>query len=422
MATSHTDVAVVGGGLCGLLTAALLASSGCSVTVLDARQVLGGRARTTEHHGFRLNLGPRAFYRGPARRALRRLGIRPTGGPPPLRKAAALFEGHLHPGFMTARGLATSSLLAHRDRGALARMLGFARVQPDLAALTATEWLDDTLPSKRSRLAAGALIRLATYVGALDSISADAVGGHLATARFGVRYLDHGWQSVVDALHQLATRSGVSVRLGGRVETVDSDGGSHLLTLTDGQTVTAHAVVIAGMSPERAAALLDWPALARRAGPPVRAGCLDIALRKLPDPGHQFIYGIDEPLYLSVHSAHARLGPPGGAVIHLVRYDDGTPLSALDTRRRLESLLDSYQPGWREYLIHSRYLPRMIVTYGLPTAGEGLSGRADIAVPGRAGVFLAGDWVGRVGLLAEATAASAVRAADAAERHLEASR
>jgi hypothetical protein len=55
-----------------------------------------------------------------------------------------------------------------------------------------------------------------------------------------------------------------------------------------------------------------------------------------------------------------------------------------------------------------RYLHRLTVTGGMPLAGRGgLAGRPDVAVPGRPGVLVAGDWVGPRGLLADAAAASA---------------
>ncbi|HET6211674.1 MAG TPA: FAD-dependent oxidoreductase, partial [Micromonosporaceae bacterium] len=218
------DVAVVGGGLTGLLAAGSLAAAGRRVTVLQAGPVLGGRARSTDHDLFRLNFGPRALYRGPARSALRRLGIRPAGGPPPAKAAWALFDGRLHPGFMTVGGVLSSPLLAYRDRAALTGLLGLVRARPALAAMTAAEWLASGLPSQRSRLAAAALIRVATYLGSPELASADAVAGQLAAARLGVRYLDGGWQSLVDALHRRVSRLGATVLTGRRVAALEAGG------------------------------------------------------------------------------------------------------------------------------------------------------------------------------------------------------
>ena len=58
-----------------------------------------------------------------------------------------------------------------------------------------------------------------------------------------------------------------------------------------------------------------------------------------------------------------------------------------------------------------RYLHRVPVTWGMPlaTAG-GLSGRPGPAVADHPGLFIAGDWAGDRGLLADAAAASATEA------------
>ena len=54
-----------------------------------------------------------------------------------------------------------------------------------------------------------------------------------------------------------------------------------------------------------------------------------------------------------------------------------------------------------------RYLHRSVVTHGLPLAAAGgLAGRPGVSVPERAGAFVAGDWVGGVGHLADASLAS----------------
>lgn len=50
--------AVVGAGIAGLATAALLAEEGYDVTVVEARDVTGGRAGSWESDGFRFDTGP----------------------------------------------------------------------------------------------------------------------------------------------------------------------------------------------------------------------------------------------------------------------------------------------------------------------------------------------------------------------------
>jgi predicted NAD/FAD-dependent oxidoreductase len=57
------DVIVIGGGLAGLTTAALLARSGKAVTLFEhSSREIGGRARTTVIDGFYFNQGPHALY------------------------------------------------------------------------------------------------------------------------------------------------------------------------------------------------------------------------------------------------------------------------------------------------------------------------------------------------------------------------
>ncbi len=51
-------VTVIGGGISGLATAALLAHDGWEVDLLEQRDQLGGRAGSWEHDGFRFDTGP----------------------------------------------------------------------------------------------------------------------------------------------------------------------------------------------------------------------------------------------------------------------------------------------------------------------------------------------------------------------------
>ncbi len=49
---------VIGGGIAGLATAALLGAEGWKVTILEGRDELGGRAGSWEQDGFRFDTGP----------------------------------------------------------------------------------------------------------------------------------------------------------------------------------------------------------------------------------------------------------------------------------------------------------------------------------------------------------------------------
>ncbi|MBC7518182.1 MAG: phytoene desaturase [Microbacteriaceae bacterium] len=51
-------IIVIGGGISGLASAALLSREGHTVTIVEGRDQLGGRAGSWEHQGFRFDLGP----------------------------------------------------------------------------------------------------------------------------------------------------------------------------------------------------------------------------------------------------------------------------------------------------------------------------------------------------------------------------
>ena len=200
---------------------------------------------------------------------------------------------------------------------------------------------------------------------------------------------------------------------GVRAERVEIEGGAvRGVVLGDGGRIAARAVVVAA-SPAAAAALVpDAPrlsALAARAVP-VKAACLDLALSRLPRKNALVALGVDRPLYLSVHSAVARLAPEGGALVQLAKYlvpgDEG------DAEAELGALMDQVQPGFRDVLVERRFMPALVVSNALVTAeGGGLAGRAPATLPGLRGLCLAGDWVGPEGMLADAALASAKRAA-----------
>lgn len=415
---AHVDVLVIGAGLAGLVVANRLADRGRSVAVVEKRSGPGGRARTTELGDHLVNQGPHAlFLEGEAIDGLRTLGIEPTGTPPPTRGSMALHGGRLHLLPSGPTSLLRTGLLSVRAKVEAGRLLaGLPRTDPGpLDGVRVSDWLDGATSDPVARHLVEGVVRLSTYA---DPVSHRGLSAGAAVRQVvrgigaGVLYLNGGWQQMVDALVARAVRSGVRFGYGDPVATVDVDD-TGLVVRTASTDVTARAVVVSAGGPSTAEHLTGATGLSGAVGPPARVSVLDLSLDR--PPGHRFLLGLDEPVYGSVHGPPARLGPDGTAVLSLARYlgTDEQP-DPDESRAALEAVATAMgvDPSMR---LGERYLHAMTVTHGLPLADRGGSaGRPAVDATGLEGVFLAGDWVGPTGLLADAAVASAEEAADAA--------
>ncbi len=425
--TEHTRrVVVIGAGLAGLTAAATAARAGARVTLLEAREHDGGRARTRAVDGFLLNQGAHALYRGgPAWEILTEFGIVPEGrSPDATRGWGVRADGRFGvlPGSLTS--LVRSPLVAPRAKLELASVLARPERLPASVPPGASmqQWIDGRMHHPDARALVALLSRVATYCGDLDRLDAAAGVAQVVQAiTHGVVYLDRGWQQLVDALHTTAAGAGVTISTSAKVDAIEArsmlEPRAGVTVRTCAGDVEADAVVLALGGPADAAALLHGAseAVARwtRDEQPVYASALDVALRALPVPSRRITFGVDEPTYLSVHTPYAQLAPHGGEVVHLLRYGDPDDAGD-DPRGRLEALFDRAQPGWREQVVAERYGRRLVVAHGRPRAGVGLAQRPAPAVPDLPGVFVAGDWVGPHGLLTDAVMASGRAAGRAA--------
>jgi len=435
----HWDVIVVGAGLAGLAAAATAAGAGASVLVLDGQRP-GGRATTDERGGYRFNRGAHAFYRGGAGRGvLGRLGVTVRGDSPILDGARVRRGERVGALGLRPAGLARSRMLTTRDKARIARVFTAApRWRPaTLADRSAAAWFDDLGLVGGAREFAEMLARTATYVVDMAGVSADLVSAQMQMAlQDGVEYLHGGWSTMVDGLARAASLRGAEFGPGARVRLVAPDGGRVRVAVaanggsddrddagavSDHGTLLARRVVVAAGTPAACAALLpDRPTAWGDLGPPSRAACLDMGFAAPPDM--TVLLGMDRPLYLIRHCPPAALAPPGGSVVHGLRYlrpdEDPSPDAA-----RAELVEHARVAGIEpEAAAHVRYLHCMPVVGAVPVPGVGLAGRVDVGDTGHEGVLVAGDWVGPHGHLADAALASGEDAGRLAVRALDAER
>jgi phytoene dehydrogenase-like protein len=383
-------VMVIGAGLAGLTAAATAARAGRPVIVVEAHAG-GGRARTDERSGYHFNQGPHALYRGgEGWRTLRELDVALRGHQPPWRGAS----GSRHGRRVRLVTVPTGALVARLLTASPARWAG----------RSAEEWVESLRGSRDLSDLARMFIRVSTYVADLEGLPADLALSQmkLGLSR-GVSYLDGGWAGLVGGLSSAATTAGATIDAHRAAAGIRAVPGGWEVALADGEVRPAAAVVVAVGSPAAARRLLPvdpgWPELA----PPVTAACLDLGLR-----GHRppLVFGLDEPLYLSPHSPPGDLAPRGGSMVHVLRYGArDAQLDRADLRRhaRLAGITD-------DQIVEERFLAGMVVTHLLPSPERGLAGRPEVEVPGAEGIYLAGDWVGPSGWLADAAMASGRRA------------
>ena len=258
------EVAVIGAGLSGLSAARRVAAGGRTVTVLEARDRVGGKMRTDTVGGHRADMG--AHWIGPTQDRVAALGRELGVGTEPqhLEGRSILVAGRKR---RTFRGsLPPLSPLALAELGVLQLRLNRLRRRVSLedpwAPAATTDWDSQTVAdfARRRLRTAGArlFVDLATELvfgaepeelsllyflfylqsgGGLDSLT-EFDGGAQQEHFVG------GSQQLCD---RLAERLGptATVRLDAAVTTVEQDADTVLVRTQDGSTVAARHVIVA---------------------------------------------------------------------------------------------------------------------------------------------------------------------------------
>jgi len=411
------DVVIIGAGLAGLVAANVLIKSNLSVLVLEKGKKAGGRARTDRIRQQYFNLGPHALYKkSKAKAILEELSIQLSGKSPKIE--SILTDGDLaYTAPFSLSGLLSTNLLNWKERIEWANVLvKVLTLNPEkLKQLTYGQWVQQTTHSATIQSLLHILGRLATYCYPAEKASGKIILSHLQAVMGGVLYLDKGWQTIIDQLHNKAVISGVQVQTRKSVKQIVPLEHEHFQLVLSDDEVIAGKHVIATVGPHALHHMLA------EASPfaevvsnlvAIKGATLDVALTRLPNPRKLFALGITDPLYFSVHSNYAKLSDdPQHVVLHVFKYHH--PDDTIDgekVKNELEQFSEKMQPGWKNDEITSRFIPQITVNHRLPQIGEvQILYNSTRRLPG---LYVAGDWASPDSILSEGAITSGKQAAE----------
>jgi phytoene dehydrogenase-like protein len=423
----NSDVVIIGGGVAGLASGALLAKQGFRVTVLEKGNQAGGRAYTYIDKGFTLNYGPHAMYRphsGLLGDVMRRLGRPPVpyGTPDPLRSYWSDGDRFGSIGAKAHHVLTTRLFPVAGRLQVVKLMLAIRGAHPEKAAdQTFGAWLDAHVGDEAVRRFGRALATINTYHHPADDLSAAFVLRHLQRNLFAkdyVGYLNGGWSTMYGVFIEELRAGGGELVTGTHVERLEVDGGRIVAAIAAGARYEAEAFVctlppqdapaIAAPGSPLAAEMARWSSMQD-----VRALCMDLGFSRRLRDDLSLVFDVEHALYYSLHSeVTPDLAPTGSQLLHAMAYlsPEEAADAALMERRRHELIggLDRFFPGWRDALVVERTLP------GARVASEQQgTARVPLRSSTHGNLYYAGDARDLPYSLAEIALASALEAARA---------
>ncbi|WP_160646093.1 FAD-dependent oxidoreductase [Chengkuizengella marina] len=413
------DVIIIGGGIAGLTASVILSKANKKVLILEKAKQIGGRATTIEKAGGLLNLGPHAIYpNGPGVKILEELNIKLNGGSP-VSKGTLLYENKTYPLTLSPVALLTSKLLKWKEKREFIKLVsGLNKINTKfIQNISLYDWVEAHIIEEKVKKLFYMLCRLSSYCNDPKRSSAGIIIEQVKLGLTGVRYLDGGWQTLVDQLKQQALSHGVTIKENHHI--IELLGTHPNITLIDSLDVTFTTEhVISTSTPANTLSMIKSEQMSstlkqyRDLCIPVKGAFWDIVLKKTTNLNVKFALGLDEPLYYSNQSAVANLvTEPNLHIIHLGKYlSTDEKLDPKKNHKQLKNFLSVIEPDWEKEVVFQRFLPSLTVCNAMPSTNMPKINTEISEIPG---LYVAGDWVTTNGLLADASITSAKAAADA---------
>ncbi|MFL0403035.1 phytoene desaturase family protein [Bacillus nitratireducens] len=412
------DVAIVGGGLAGLTASIYLAKAGRKVIVLEKSSRFGGRGMTVNKNGICMDLGAHALYRGGAAfLTFNELGLNLPGGMPST-KAHGIWKGDVFTIPTDFRSILSTPLLSWSAKVQFSRLmihlgkLDVGKVQK----MSLSTWAENEIKDPMVRNIFYALCRTTTYTFAPTIQLASSVLKQIQLSmKEGVFYVDGGWETIITKLRDMANNVGVQFSANKHVLEIEHYEDKQRIHCFDDELFEVGTVIVT-TPPKEACKIIkgaERTSLYRwsKQSVPVTVAALDIGLRRLTNPTHQFALGLDQPIFFTNQSRAAKLSEDGSIVVSLIKYHN--PLLGInhfhDDQEQLENTMELLHPNWKREVVAKQYLPKITVVHDFPHIDR--VEKPGPNIPEMPGVYVAGDWAGHDEILADAAVASGKRAA-----------
>jgi|CXWL01.1.fsa_nt_gi phytoene dehydrogenase-like protein len=428
-----SDVVIIGAGMAGLATGALLSKQGKRVTILEKGNAIGGRAYCYEEKGFTFNYGAHGMYTpesGSLGELMARLGRAvPACGYPEATRSYWQHGDHFSSMGAKPHQLMTTPLFSIGQRVTVAKLMlslrgeKLDRLSPEL---TWGQWIDTKTDDAYVREFMLAFGTVNSYTNPSSGLSAAFFIGHLQRTMFAkdfVGYMHGGWRSMYETWVDEIQTGGGTIATGARVEQLEVQDGAIVAAYAGSTRYEADAFVCT-LPPQ------DAPAIAPESSPlraemerwstleEVRAYCIDLGLsRSLRTDDATFVFDVQGALYYSIHSESAPdLAPAGCQLLHAMAYlspEESRDETLRDRRGdELRSGLDRYFPGWREAAIVERTMPNAKVL-GARRTPKNIAKLVPLRAASASNLYFAGDARDVDVNLTQACMVSAMEVADA---------
>jgi len=427
-----SDVVIIGGGIAGLATGALLAKQGLRAVVLEKGNQPGGRAYTYSEKGFTLNYGPHAMYTpesGILAEVMGRLGrtAPPCGYVDPMHAYWADGDRLAAMGAKPHQLLTTKLFSLGQRLQMIKFMLAIRSAKPDLIppGTTWREWTEAQTGDPAVRRFANALGTVNSYTRPAADLDAAWLIAHFQRTLFAkdsVGYMLGGFGAMYGIFIDELRANGGTLVTGQRVERVEVDGGRIVAAITTDARYDAGAFVCT-LPPQDAPAIASHGSalhaeMERWAGlDDVRAFCMDLGFSRKVRDGLALVFDIERDLYYSVHSYTTRgLAPATGQLLHAMAYlsSEEAADATLLQRRKVDLVagLDLHFTGWREAIAVERTLSAVRVV-GARQTPENRKQLVPLRAAAVLNLYFAGDARDLPYNLTQIVLASAMEVADA---------